>query len=353
MDPGGIMDTLTARQAAELLGVKRKTLYTYASRGWLRSLPGEDGRQRRYLAAEVEALREQAEATRGHTAVASTAIRWGQPVVDTAISAIGPEGPLYRGVLAVALLSEGFEAVAARLWGSASWPAVAIPDCGTGPLHARLAGQPDAEPPPGAVVRALALAACLPRHRLAAAQQPTIAGLLAVGLGRPDAAGIIDHALILCADHELNASTFAARVVASTGAGLSACLIAGLAALSGHRHGTASDRVEALLDAWPTPLRPPIPGCGHRLYPDGDPRVLPLLAPGADPVAAAALRAAVAMGQPPNVDFGLVAMRRQAGLPRGSAAVIFAIGRLAGFIAHVREERARGVLIRPRARFVG
>ncbi|MFT5680167.1 MAG: citrate synthase, partial [Myxococcota bacterium] len=224
-------DTLTAQQAADRLGVKRTTLYTYASRGWLRSLPGETGRQRRYLAVEVEALREQAEAMKGHRAVASTAIRWGQPVVDTAISAIGPEGPCYRGVAAVALLSEGFEAVAARLWGAASWPMVPVPVVGEGALHSRLIGLLVAMPEvaPGALVRTLALAACPPEHRAAAAEASTIAELLAVGFGRPDAAGIIDHALILCADHELNASTFAARVVASTGADLSACLIAGLA----------------------------------------------------------------------------------------------------------------------------
>ncbi|MFT5686840.1 MAG: citrate synthase [Myxococcota bacterium] len=177
--------------------------------------------------------------------------------------------------------------------------------------------------------------------------------MLAVGFGRPDAAGIIDHALILCADHELNASTFAARVVASTGADLSACLIAGLAALSGPRHGTASDRVEAMLDAWPTPLTLPSPGCGHRLYPDGDPRVLPLLAPGVTAHTAEVLRAVVDAGEAPNVDFGLVAMRRFAGLPWGAGAVIFAVGRLAGWIAHVGEEQGRGVLIRPRARYVG
>ncbi len=349
------MQTLTAREAAARLGIKRTTLYTYASRGWLRSLPGENGRQRRYLADEVEALREQAEAMKGHRAVASTAIRWGQPVVDTAISAIGPEGPYYRGAAAVTLLADGFEAVAQRLWEGASWPDVAIPEVGEGPLHSRLISLLVALPvlAPGALVRTLALAACLPEHRAAAAEESTIAGLLATGLGRPEAAGIIDHALILCADHELNASTFAARVVASTGADLSACLIAGLAALSGPRHGTASDRVEDLLDGWPVPLSPPIPGCGHRLYPGGDPRVLPLLSPGIDPVAAAVMRAAVAAGQAPNVDFGLVAMRRLAGLPRGAGAVIFAVGRLAGWIAHVAEEQARGVLIRPRARYVG
>ncbi|TKB24762.1 MAG: citrate synthase, partial [Mesorhizobium sp.] len=133
-----------------------------------------------------------------------------------------------------------------------------------------------------------------------------------------DAAGadLIRRSLVLLADHELNASTFAARVAASTGAPVSACLLAGLATLSGPRHGAAAEAVMMLAEdaqrfgpdtavgRWLGHDRP-LPGFGHPLYPDGDPRAEPLLA--AIDVDAGLLRlcdaAFAATGMRPNVDF--------------------------------------------------
>jgi citrate synthase len=180
-------------------------------------------------------------------------------------------------------------------------------------------------------------------------------------------AAALRRALVLCADHELNASTFAVRIVASTGASLAACLTAGLAALSGPLHGGATERVEALVDevewagdAWRVVeerLRrgDPLPGFGHPLYPAGDPRCAALLAAAAldGRVAALAVAGERIGGRPPNLDFGLVALRRSLGLPRGAALALFAIGRLAGWIAHALEQQATGKLLRPRARYVG
>src|SRR5439155_24849267 len=93
----------------------------------------------------------------------------------------------------------------------------------------------------------------------------------------------IRKALVLMADHELNASTFAARVAASTGASMAASLLAGLCALSGPRHGGAGEALLGLLaDAERLGLEKVIaswlartkylPGFGHPLYPNGDPR---------------------------------------------------------------------------------
>jgi citrate synthase len=98
-----------------------------------------------------------------------------------------------------------------------------------------------------------------------------------------------------------------------------------------------------------------LPGFGHRLYPDGDPRaaaLLAALAPGA--WWQALLRAVWELtGLRPNVDFALVALEREAGLPAGSALALFAAGRTAGWIAHALEQRADGRLIRPRAIYAG
>jgi citrate synthase len=229
------------------------------------------------------------------------------------------------------------------------------------------------------LLRALAAVLAAERGRKyveAAHRAPTLADAVAIATGTnpKKARATLDRVLILCADHELNASTFAARVVASTGADLYACVTGALAALSGPQHGGASDRVEALLDEVAQPERAreviaardrrgdAIPGFGHRLYPDGDPRVDPMLASareiaGASPRLRTLLAVADAMRragrEPPNLDFGLVAVVRALGLKRGTAAALFALGRCAGFVAHVLEQREAGYLIRPRAEYVG
>jgi citrate synthase len=197
---------------------------------------------------------------------------------------------------------------------------------------------------------------------------------LGLGLSPGQAREAINLTLVLTADHELNASTFAARVVASTGADLYACVTGALAALSGPRHGALSDRVEALLDEVGEPGRArdvialrtsrgeSIPGFGHPLYPTGDPRAPPLLevarrVAGKRSGLGVALAVLSAMErarrEPPNLDFGLVAVVRALGLPRGSAAALFALGRTAGWVAHALEQREAGYLLRPRAEYIG
>ena len=399
VDYAGAVRTLDADEAAALLGVKPATLYTYVSRGLLRSLPGRDRRSRRYLAEEVEALRRRAEAGRGHGAVAAGAMGWGQPVVETAISGLGEGGLHYRGLPLDEAVELGFAATCRLLWGG---DGEARDPCGPLPGPA-WSGPAEAGPPAlrlgawlaqvalalgeldeaeergwsGQLVRAAA-AALAPSEEAAgrALRQDTVAAALLVGWGRdpcgePVLLEAVDRALVVCAEHELNASAFAVRVAASTGAGLASCLCAGLAALGGPRHGGQAALVEELLDAlgaapglparlfaWAEAHGPP-PGLGHRLYPEGDPRA-GLLRQLARRFPGPALEAGETLWQSlplqgfeaPNLDLGLVLLRRAAGLPRGAAAAIFAVGRMSGWMAHAWEERARGELIRPRARWV-
>jgi citrate synthase len=174
----------------------------------------------------------------------------------------------------------------------------------------------------------------------------------------------IRRALILSADHELSASAFAVRVVASTGAGLAQAVVAGLVALSGPRHGGATDRVRHLMEeaahaAGVPRLRerlrgsgPPV-GFAHPLYPDGDPRGPALLS--GLPLSrrdAHVLQTVTDAGGRPTLDTGLVLLERVYRLPRPAAFIIFAVGRTAGWLAHAVEQRATGALIRPRARYV-
>ena len=406
-----IADALSAKQAAALLGVKLPTLYAYVSRGLLRSLPGSSGRARQYLRSDIEALRDR---NRG-SAAAAGALRFGEPVLDSAITEMTPAGPAYRGHLAASLARAGtrFEAVAELLWTGTLpetdpvWP---VPDGlpRFGPLATLL--PPEA---PAASVRPLVLAAwasqdparydpraeaVLPRGRAitrllaaslglpgspsaaaAAWQVPNISGAVLTAYGiPPDPARerVIDALLVLMADHELNASTFAARVAASTHADVYAAVQAGLATLSGPLHGGASDQVEALLTEIARPEEAAsvinerarrgehVPGFGHFLYRDsgGDPRAKALLEAtweletDSDEVARfnALVTAMERAGRPePNVDAAAVAVRAAVGLPRGAVAGLFAVGRSAGWVAHIVEQYEAGHLVRPRARYTG
>jgi citrate synthase len=184
----------------------------------------------------------------------------------------------------------------------------------------------------------------------------------------------LNTALVLGADHELNASTFAARVAASTGANVYGGVSAALASLSGPRHGGASDRVEALVAEIGEPGKAErvvherqrrgesIEGFGHPLYPDGDPRGAMLvqlakeLAPDSEPVRTClALIDAMQAGGAgaATIDVGLVALGLALDLPRGAAVGLFAIARSVGWVAHMLEQYEAGYLVRPRARYLG
>ena len=94
---------LSAAEATALLEVKRATLYTYVSRGLVRCVPGRGTKEKRYLRADLERLRARHDARAGHTAVAAGALRWGEPVIDSAVSQVGSGGLTYRGHPAVRL----------------------------------------------------------------------------------------------------------------------------------------------------------------------------------------------------------------------------------------------------------
>ena len=174
----------------------------------------------------------------------------------------------------------------------------------------------------------------------------TISRRLALAWQRPAAEDLLRRALVLMADHELNASTFATRVAVSTGASLAAGVLAGFTTLTGPLHGGASAEFAQLSAAaiqhgaacavrqWLAGGRP-LPGFGHRLYPDGDPRARALLAllPESKPHAALAAEAEAQAGELPNIDFALTLLAAAHGLPADAPFILFAAGtlrRLAG-----------------------
>jgi citrate synthase len=401
-------DWISARDAAALLDVKAATLYAYVSRGLVRSQAAPNGRGRRYSRADLERLRARSQARKGHAAVAEGALLFGEPVLDTEVSSIGAAGPLYRGRSAIELAEADVspERVAELLFtgelprAAPTW--IAPPHAGfervrsavrkaEPALHgallllaaipsASVAREHDALAEGRSLVRLVTASLALgngPRAERAALAASDLGTSVLVALGRdaePRAVRAVRRALVLCADHELNASTFAARVAAGAGADLPRCLLAALSVFGGSRHGGACDRIESFIDGLGFPERAlarvraqiaeglDVPGFGHPLYPEGDPRAAPLiaaaeaLAPEKPRVRAlGVLREAMMLAgaDGPTLDHALVALSAALELPAGSATRIFAAGRSVGYVAHALEQRASGKLLRPRARYVG
>ncbi|MFQ5409842.1 MAG: citrate/2-methylcitrate synthase [Anaerolineales bacterium] len=184
--------------------------------------------------------------------------------------------------------------------------------------------------------------------------------------------------LVMLADHSFNASTFTARVAASTNADLHAAIAAAVGALKGNLHGGAAeatmrmllqigarDGVEAYVDDAFAHKRK-IMGIGHRIYKTGDPRARHLIewarkmedyrADGSEYVDMASDVAAAVLRHKelyPNVDFFSAPLLYYLGIPVDLDTCVFAAARVAGWIAHVIEQYRDATLIRPKARYAG
>jgi citrate synthase len=392
---------LTAKQAADALGVAKATLYAYTSRGQLQSepVPGRP-RERRYYREEIERLRERKEARRDPSKAAARGLHWGSPVLESGITLIQNGCLYYRGKDAVKLAgTASLEHVAGLLWGAEEGEREALfaqPHALSAGLLARLrtlvkdpftllqtvlpiAAAADLESydlRPAAVrltgARILRLLTTAAGGR--GSQAPIHLALQAGWAPGNAAAGkAIRTALVLCADHELNVSTFTARCAASAAASPYHAVSAAMAALKGSKHGGATERVTSLFAEAATPRRARavvasrlgrgegVPGFGHLLYPAGDPRATLLMrlaeSSGNETewrlVRSLSKAGSDLLHERPNLDFGLVAVARTYGLPAHSPLLLFALGRTAGWVGHAIEQYAEGGLIRPRARYTG
>jgi citrate synthase len=405
-------DYLTAAEAARRLGVKPATLYAYVSRGVLNRVRAPDGRTSLFGADEVEQLARRGRPRRPAGVADIT--------VESAITEITGDSLRFRGLDATRLaVSRTFEEVAELLWtgefpsgresGREPWRArpaalaaaraaqAALP-AGTLPLErlqvivpAMAATDPlrlQLDRP--AVIAAgrniiAGMVDCLPGDVTSAAAEP-VAGRLwsrlcagnepGNGQRRP-APGLmraLSAALVLLADHELAASTLAARAAASVRADPYAVVGTGLGAVSGALHGGASLGAETLMAAASGPEDVPrvvaellrrgekVPGFGHFVYRGGDPRAILLLdlvrraAPKSGQLAVAdAVFAEVRHKSlpEPNIDFAIAALVRVAGMVRGAGEAIFAVARTAGWIAHALEAYSGPGPLRPRAVYTG
>jgi len=403
-------DFLTAAEAARRLGVKPATLYAYVSRGVLTRTRGADGRASLFDAAEIERLARRGRPRRPPGAIDIT--------VESQITEIAGDRLRYRGLDVIELArTRSFEDVATLLWTGAlgqesqarqesqAWQApaaalavgraaqsalpsqtlplerlqVIVPAmAATDPLRLHL-DRPAVMAAGRSVIAGMV--DCLPAQDTPATQDCDIAPIAARLWGRlcvraPSRAMLraLSAALVLLADHELAASTLAARAAASVRADPYAVVATGLGAVSGALHGGASLGAETLLAAAAGPADAPrvvgdllrrgekVPGFGHFVYRTADPRGQLLLdlvrraAPKSRQLAVAdAILAEVSRRSlpEPNIDFAVATLARSAGMIRGAGEAIFAIARAAGWTAHALEAYESGVPLRPRAAYIG
>jgi citrate synthase len=401
-------ELLTTAEVARRLGVKPQTVYAYVSRGLLRLDPSSTHRHSLFAADEVEraALRSRHPSRSGALEV----------VIETQLTALDPDGRLhYRGRNVIELARfRSFEDVAGLLWDGDAFAPWEL-DAADRELITRIAQlMPAGAAPVDLIPVAVAALAATDRQRgdrrpeaVRRAAARMLAGALDLvaapgarppqpppadvtsdpaaaarlwwalradgGRPRPAQLAALNAALVLLADHELAASTLAARVAASAWADPYRVVLAGLGPLGGSLHGGASLAVEAMLADADSPAGAfaavdqrlaagLVPGFGHRVYRGSDPRaehLLERLRSVSDDEQAlrtveATLDAAAGLGlPPPNVDFGLAALCRLMRLRAGAASTIFTLARSVGLVAHALEEYPHRLRFRPRATYTG
>lgn len=371
-------------EVCRLLDVRPQTVYAYVSRGKLEVMPDPaDTRRSLYRAEDVAGLTRRKKAGRKHETLAANTLFGSEPSIPTALCSFYRGRPYYRGQDAVNLARMAtLEEAAQLLWGAAQ----SVDFSSAGAATSARAGTSGRSAAFTALAR-LSADGHSTRGRLTRVlhqESQALVGQLATAFGAqpgrrplhlrfaqgwkqsPEVAELLRTAMVLLADHELTSSAFVARIAASTGASLPACLLAGLTTLSGPLHGDASGRVQALFSeverlgddkvvAHYLSTGSPLAGFGHHLYPDGDPRAAALLALFEPPKVIARFIAKVTAltGLQPNIDVALAALVAHHRLPADAAFGLFATARSVGLLAHSLEQLGVAQVIRPRGRYVG
>jgi citrate synthase len=384
---------LSATEAAEFLGIAKASLYSYVSRGRVRSQPGTDSRARTYNRLDLEQLRARKRIRNRPQAEVAGALHWGAPLLDSSLTLITQDCLYYRGSNALELaLGKSFWEVALWFWGGGGemrtlpgHPDLRTAEHTLDPFHLQQSWliERSHNDPLGyqfAMPFVAETGTLIVRQFLAylvgnanSSVDRVASELAACWCHRlPRAERVLNAALILTLDHEINVSSFAARVIASAGSNLYEVVNGAMCAFSGSHHGRASERAgqfmreldeaESVSAAIHARLRSgeEIPGFGHPLYPGGDPRarlILGLLAEDFPDQFAKVQRrineSERLLRKAANLDLALAVVSKVLSLPVHSGFHLFTLGRTVGWIAHAVEQRESGAFIRPRARYVG
>jgi citrate synthase len=408
-------DFLTREQVLATLGVKATTLYSYVSRGLIRSIPVVGTKRHLYAAEDVERFAARGRGRLPRSVVAGTSMRWGEPVVASSITYIDEHGPVYRNRRALDLAQAGyaFEVIVhflvTGIWQDtqADWPMTDIPTdtasllsshaksiapadigslMGMVALSLGMRGRDRAEMADGTTVQMTrmilhAFTGCLgflSKNGRYVARKPgeALAAWALRASGAPvtsQAVRAMNSTLVILADHELTPATFAARVAASIDAGLCSCVSAAISAHVGYSTGAVTDRVETQLFDDPRgsvsasrlelvrTRGASLFGFNHPLYPAGDPRAQSILlladrcgegVPSVRKILTCLERLQAENGMTPGIALALVPLTRALGMPAGSAMALWILGRTAGWCAHVVEQRMQAFMLRPRAKYI-
>jgi citrate synthase len=375
------MRWLDVDTATQILGIKPASLYAYVSRGLVRARSSDvDPRASLYASSDIDQLLARKRTGRARDAIARGAIGWGEPVLESAITGVIGGRLVFRGFDAIDLSqTQTLEEIASLLWGCDGLPIVPQSDEAVIARESKTAGfhflankAARALPSVGRSADNLAGEAAVLLEGLAHAMALGAGGqgahrkLASLWKLTDEQADTLRRALVLLADHELNPSTFSARVAASTGGSLAASALAGFTTLTGPYHGEAAIRaLDFLADAQRLGTRRAVsgileraqilPGLGHNLYPDGDPRARALLVAlkPHSKLEDAIQEAEMASASHANIDMALAAMTLQFGLPATAPFTLFATARMAGWLAHSYEQSRSSAPIRPRAHYIG
>ncbi len=401
-DEDGVRRWLTADEAAQTLGVKKETIYAYVSRGRLANRRSDDGRGSLFDAEEIERM----------AFGSRQASRAGTDTVETALTLITDSGHHYRGQSASDLAdSLTFEDAAQLLWGvpsdSTSWtPAADLVSIARHVVRVLprtmlpvdeikiVASCVGALEPPEWNTSAAVIATSARRvfativSGLPELSEPELsnvppgswmAAMLWSRLCKRRPTGqeldLLNRTMVVLADHGLASATMMARAAAGSAVNAAGIIRLGVEVGSGPVKGAASLAIESFLHNIEDPesvekaltmrLRQgePIPGFGHSLYPNGDPRAtyildrLRTLAAGSKRLATVEelLRMQRERGLPqPNAGFAIAAFTYVTGMVPGAGEAIFVISRAAGWIAHAIEAYSVGpVMPRPQSRYTG
>ena len=366
---------ITTTEAAQRLGVKRATLYAYVSRGVLRSERRPGQQESLFDRAQIDAMASSTRAPGGPQPV----LRFRS--IATRVSSQVDGDLLYRGTpLADVVALGSFDEAATAVLGPPAAQGLSSTEAPQGldvralPLERRMpvavqllaaadpfASDTDPDRVCRSVLPTLRSAVALLAGRTAPPAPSTDLAPLALEAlgGRPTVTAdvaVLRVLLVALLDHGLTASTVAARVAASTRAGLHDCLSAAYAAMSGPLHGAAPVAAHALLAEGADPVavvagalrrHGGVPGFGHFLYPGGDPRADVVLEAlwrrrGTTRlrhrVEALARVVAERTGALPNIDLASAAVLHALHLPAESGEVVFQVARSVGVAAHVIEE---------------
>ncbi|WP_407792365.1 citrate/2-methylcitrate synthase [Pigmentiphaga litoralis] len=399
-------------KALIMLGVKKESLYTYVSRGLIKAYSEPGKKTSLYRKSDLEKLKTRTTA-KGASKPVAQVLRYGEPILQTWVCEVTSQGPRYRGQLATDLARAGrsLEYVADLIWSGLPpirdkpWPRqfdkdaerVCLGIAGSGapaaPLRmlAGIALESSALAAPdrdrhldirGSGVKLLSGFAGIsgyfgpkPGYQRGSTDE-FIADRVLRGFGleaskdRDEARSALTAALTLSVDNELSAPTFCARIAASTGVDAFACVAAALMAQAGPMQAGGVMDLEDFFDDLfrsPAPRSVPaartlsIPCFDHPLY-EQDPRAelllkyvqaLPDPMGTRDTLLSFLETVSLEGGGYPNLFAALVVLSRTLGLPRGTAVYLHSLGRTAGWLAHITEQRLTGVMLRPRAYFMG